>query len=186
MRIIGSGNKSDGKEEDGSPEPLSLEEVSRAYRAPLKRFFAKRVRAGQDPDDLVQEVFARLAARAGEGAEEMHNPQAFLFQIASNLLRDQARREQTRRSATDALRHADEGIFEEITPERVLQGREGVQALQRALNELPERTRSIFVLHRFEEFRYAEIAQRLGISTSLVEKHMMDAIRHLNFRLRQP
>lgn len=168
---------------DPAAESLSLEQVIQLYRAPLRRFFAKRVRAGQDADDLVQEVFARLAARAD--GPEVRNPQAFLFQIASNLLRDHGRREQTRRAATDEIRHQDEGSFEEITPERVLQGRESVHALQRALNELPERTRTIFVLHRFEEFRYSEIAQRLGISVSLVEKHMMDAIRHLNLRLRQ-
>jgi RNA polymerase sigma factor (sigma-70 family) len=161
----------------------SLDALAERWRTPLRRFFAKRVRPGQDPDDLTQEVFARLAAR--EGQPEVENPEAFLFQIAQNLLRDEARRESTRRAGAETLLHHGEANFEELSPERVLRGKEHVKALAAALNELPERTRAIFVLHRFEELKYSEIAARLGISTSLVEKSMMDAIRHLHFKLRQ-
>lgn len=53
-----------------------------------------------------------------------------------------------------------------------------------ALNELPERTRRVFVLVRFEEMSYKLVAQRLGVSVSAVEKHVMKALRHLNARLR--
>jgi RNA polymerase sigma-70 factor (ECF subfamily) len=79
-----------------------------------------------------------------------------------------------------------ENAFEELSPERVLLGKEKVVALKNALNELPERTRNVFLLHRFEEFKYREIAQQLGISMSSVEKHMMDAIKHLAHRLGPP
>ena len=52
-----------------------------------------------------------------------------------------------------------------------------------ALQELPERARTIFVLNRFEELSAAEIARRLGVSVSTVEKDMMRAIAHLKARL---
>lgn len=45
--------------------------------------------------------------------------------------------------------------------------------MERALLELPERTRVVFALNRYEEFTYQEIAMRLGVSVSAVEKHMM-------------
>jgi RNA polymerase sigma factor (sigma-70 family) len=162
--------------------PLDQDESFLRYRSALRRFFSKRVRPGQDVEDLVQDVFSRLASR--RSSEAIDSPDAYIFQIASNLLRDEARREGTRRVATDSMRHLDEGDFEARSPERVLQGKEQVLALEKALKELPERTRAIFVLSRFEELSYAEIGERLSVSKSLVEKCMMDAIRHLHYRLR--
>lgn len=151
------------------------------FRGPLTRFFQKRAFDRQESEDLVQEVFLRLSARSD--SLEIDNPEAYVFQVAANLLRDRARRDMTRAAAMKDLARNSENDFEEISPERVLQGRDRVEALKRALAELPERTRTIFLLHRFEEFRYSEISARLGISTSSVEKHMMDAIRHVAARV---
>ena len=64
-------------------------------------------------------------------------------------------------------------------------GKRKVEELNRALMELPERTRAIFLLHRFEGHKYSEMARQFGVSTSSVEKHMMEAIRHLKARRRQ-
>jgi len=49
---------------------------------------------------------------------------------------------------------------------------------------LPERTRDIFILFRVEKMRQAEIAKRLGVSVSAVEKHVIRAAAHLARRLR--
>jgi RNA polymerase sigma-70 factor (ECF subfamily) len=181
-RIGDRSNPGDGAQaEAGSAGASSIHVLVERYRGPLRRFFLKRSHSPDDADDLVQEAFSRMAMRGP--SEDVQNQEAFLFQIASNLLRDKARRERTRREADETLRHDTAGKIEEISPERVYLAKERVLAVQNALNELPERTRTIFVLHRFEEFRYREISVRLGISVSLVEKHMMDAIRHLNHRL---
>lgn len=48
-----------------------------------------------------------------------------------------------------------------------------------ALDALPERTRSIFLLHRIDGYSYPEIADQLGVSRKAVEKHMTRAIKHL-------
>ena len=58
-------------------------------------------------------------------------------------------------------------------------GRQRLALLTRALSDLPDKTSAIFRLHKFEGLSYAEVAARLGISRSSVEKHMMDALRHL-------
>jgi RNA polymerase sigma-70 factor (ECF subfamily) len=49
--------------------------------------------------------------------------------------------------------------------------------------ELPARTRDVFVLRRLEGLPYNEIAKRLGLSVSAVEKHMLRATRHLVARV---
>ncbi len=168
-------------------DPMAGDDVEKlfsAFQAPLERYFRKRVRKKEEVDDLIQEVFCRLVARTEN--TRMEKPEAYIFQIAANLLRDKARKEITQRVSTKQLFDQNENNFEEISPERVLLGKQNLGALKNALNELPERTRVIILLHRYEELKYREIASRLGISMSSVEKHMMDAIKHLAYRLGRP
>lgn len=164
------------------PQATLLVDLSRRYRSALWGFFEKRVRERSDLEDLVQEVFARLARRSDLGAIEQI--EGYLFQTAANLLRDRARRLAVRGGDPESFEEPAEQ-HEDITPERVLQGKETLERVILALHELPERTRAVFILHRFEELRYQEIARRLGISMSTVEKHMMKAIAHITRRLGQ-
>lgn len=166
---------------DGQVSDRDLAELFSQFRVPLEKYFRKRVYNQNEVEDLVQDVFYRLTSRSDQA--QLERPEAFIFQIAANLLRDKARREATKRAFTKQLSDQNQNAFEELSPERVLLGKEKVVALKNALNELPERTRNVFLLHRFEEFKYREIAQQLGISMSSVEKHMMDAIKHLAHRL---
>ncbi len=170
-----------GNDFDGQVSHSDLAELFSQFRVPLEKYFRKRVYNQNEVEDLVQDVFYRLTSRSDQA--QLERPEAFIFQIAANLLRDKARREATKRAFTKQLSDQNQNAFEELSPERVLLGKEKVVALKNALNELPERTRNVFLLHRFEEFKYREIAQQLGISMSSVEKHMMDAIKHLAHRL---
>jgi RNA polymerase sigma-70 factor (ECF subfamily) len=158
-----------------------LSTVVSDYTAPLERFFRRRVPVRAEVDDLVQEVFLRLARQ--DNMEAIDNPQAYVFQIAANILRDRGRRNATR------LAHEHEPFEEDIhsgnvlSPERELIARQNVTLLKAALFKLPQRTQEIFVLHKFEGMRYSEVAARLGISLSAVEKHMMKAMQALSRRL---
>jgi len=156
-----------------------VDDAARRFRAPLRRYFGARVRPGVDVDDLVQEVFLRLARRADDA--ELHAIEGYVFAVANSVLNDNHRR--TARRLPAGL-GASEGLGtraepEERSPERILLGLEELDAVERALLELPERTRIVFALNRYEEFTYREIASALGVSTSAVEKHMMRALAHL-------
>ncbi len=147
-------------------------------RQGLARYFRNRVPDPAEVDDLVQEVFARIAARDSE--EPIEHLSGFVFQIAANVLADRGRRRFARKAdahvAFDAERHGDE----DFDPYRILAGKETLQAATQALLALPHRTRTIFVLHRLEGRKAREIAQQLGISVSAVEKHMVRAMQHLS------
>ena len=69
-------------------------------------------------------------------------------------------------------------------PEEITAGRERLDCLRAAIQELPERTRQIFVLHRLEELTYDQVADRLGISESSVQKHLAKALQHVMRRLK--
>lgn len=145
--------------------------------AALRSFFGRRLRNPVDVDDAVQDVWLR--SRRHLDAGQIDNVPAYLFQTAQSVLTDRARRAATRHEARheplEDLHHP----VEWITPERVLMGAEAVERIIARLGDLPERTRDIFMLHRFENIGYGEIAMRMNISVSAVEKHIMKALKAL-------
>jgi RNA polymerase sigma-70 factor (ECF subfamily) len=147
----------------------------------LRGFFVRRVPNGSDVDDLVQDVFVRIAGR--DSGEPIENLGAYVLRTAVTVLADRGRRSLARRVDLHVPFEAELHGGEEISPERVLSGRQELNAATAALLSLPERTRAIFVLRRLEGLRHRDIAQHLGISVSAVEKHMVKAIRHLSNEL---
>lgn len=152
------------------------------YEGPLRAYFAKRVDRREDVDDLFQELMSRLWSFDGERVIE--NPDGYIFQAAANLLKERYRKAGTRNSAVAEIPFF-QTASEEITPERILQGKEELRLLEQALAELPPRTRTVFLLHRYEGFKYREIAERIGVSVSAVEKHIAAAMRHIADRMRR-
>lgn len=153
------------------------------YRASLTRFFSRRVPDAAEVDDMVQDVFERLLKRGRVAELELQQIGGYVFSIASSVIADRLRRRQVRHAGEhdpfDSRKHGDV----DFSPEDVLLGRERLARASAALLELPERTRTIFVLRRLEGMKYLDIAARLSISRSAVEKHMERAIAHLNARL---
>ena len=70
--------------------------------------------------------------------------------------------------------------FEELDP---FSCEELEQKIQAAINELPEKCREVFLLSRFENLKYKEIAEKLNISIKTVEAQMSKALQHLRIRL---
>lgn len=156
------------------PLPSQLDLL--AYGPGLRRYFRRRAPAGQ-VDDLVQEVFTRLLSLRDPKA--VQDLERYVFVVAASVLSRQHRR----RPPWQALDNIqDVGPSDEVTPERSLIGKQGVETILAVLNGLPARTRHVFLLHRFEEMTYQRIAQELGVSVSAVEKHMMAALKALFLR----
>lgn len=155
-------------------------------------FFMRRQFTRPEAEDLTQEVFLRMVGR--DGAEAPENPDVYVFQVAANLLRDRARRSLTHRAdghtSLDDITAAGladhPGLVEDRGPERVLLAQESLAEALRALDELSERTRHIYILHRLEKMRHKEIAALLGLSVSAVEKHIIRAVAHLAERCGRP
>lgn len=161
-----------------------IDSLSRRFRAPLRRFFEKRIgRRRSEIDDLVQEVFLRLTG--GGKIESVAQPEAYLFRTAANVLNDRFRR-LTARSA-EAHEPYDEAVHgsarETLSPERTLLGKQAIEQLVAALYELPERTRAVWALYHLEDLTHIEISKRLGITVSTIEKHIERASAHLLKRL---
>ncbi|WP_374471682.1 RNA polymerase sigma factor [Phenylobacterium sp.] len=173
----GEGAAARGRAPGGMTGP-AVAEQARPLRRALARYFASRIPDGAEVDDLVQEVFARLAARDSEAP--IAHLSAFVFQLAANVLADRGRRRFARHADAHVPFEPERHAEPDIDPHRILAARQDLEAATRALLQLPERTRTIFLLHRLEGRRAKEIAAQLGISVSAVEKHMMRALQHLS------
>ena len=157
-----------------------VEELSARYRTALIAYFRRRAPDKADAEDLAQEVFVRIIRRGG--LDEVENPEAFLFQAAANLIRDMGRKTVVRRQYL-AEEYATGQKAEVIAPDRVYEGREQLNSLLGVLEELTEKTRDVFLLHRLERMKYHEIADLYGSSVSAVEKHVMKALAHIAKRV---
>jgi len=160
------------------PEHAFLEALAQRYRGALNRFFDRRApQMGSDTEDLTQEVFVRLATR--KSSEPIEQLDGYIFQTASSVLTDRVRRLAVRKAERHVAYEESEHAVEDFSPERVLVAREQVAMVRIVLERLPDRVRAAFVLHRFEELGYAEIAKRLGVSVSSIEKYISQALREL-------
>lgn len=167
------GREAEGTEGQSLP-PEQLDAHARRYRGALLSYFSRRLQNVSYAEDLTQEVFVRLARH--RQVDNITHMEAYLFQTASNLLRDHARREVTQRQG-DHL-SLDEAGYEGEAPseENVYEGREALEAFIATLVEMPPRRREVFLMHRFMGMSYSAIATQLGISVGGVEKHMTKAL----------
>ena len=176
-------------------EPIAdigeAERLAARFRRPLLSFFLRRLHNREEAEDLTQEVFLRILRR--EDTVPVDNPEIYIFRIAANLLRDRARKAATHRTAdhasidAPAAQFADSGILspalvEDRGPERVLLSQESLTEVMRALDELGDRTRDIFMLFRLERMKHRDIAALYGMTVSAVEKHIAKAGVHLSRR----
>ncbi|THD79300.1 MAG: RNA polymerase sigma factor [Phenylobacterium sp.] len=155
----------------------TLTQDAGSVRSWLARWFARRVRDQAEVEDMVQDVFARIAAR--DSTEPVEHLGGYVLKTAWSVMADRARRRASHMMAQHVPLNDELHGDEEIDPERVLIGKEDLRAATAALLSLPERTRTVFILRRLEGCRQKEIAMRLGISVSAVEKHLVRAIQHL-------
>lgn len=149
----------------------------RSFGGPLRAFLARHTRSIHDAEDLAQEVFLRLW-RLGTHSEIRHQ-KALVFKTANNLLRDRSRRTHTRmmRNAVSALDLELPDLGTE--PSCLLESSQTLGIFLSTLAELRPSTRTAFLLYRFEAYSHAQVAARMGVSVSMVEKHVSYAMTAL-------
>lgn len=151
------------------------------YGPALRTYFRKKV-GPAEADDLVQEVFVNLQDRGR--VDDIEHVNRYLFRVAANML--------TRRSQVKAWDWADHAgieeleLFDELSPERTLIAKQDLSRLMEALRRLPPRVEEAFVLHRFEDMTYREIAQRMGIKPKSVEALIMRALERIALVVEDP
>jgi RNA polymerase sigma-70 factor (ECF subfamily) len=157
-----------------------LERLSRKFRPALVAFFSRRVSSHAEAEDMTQEVFIRLAQT---DTENLDSTEAFIFRIATNLLRDRSRRDRVRDAYRQSVEQEDTGEVDPLDPHRIAAARETIGKLWAAIQALPEPTQQIFILYRVENMDKQTIADNFGYNVRTVEKHISRALVFLARRV---
>jgi len=144
----------------------------------LQKLLRHKGRTADESDDIIQEAFLRL--QTYRQAREVREPEAFLVRAALNLSVDALRRRVRRGVHVTADSEMLPLIDPQPRPDEVLASQQRLQHLRAGLAALAPRTREVTLLHRIEGFSHAQIAARLGITVSAVEKHIAKAALFLS------
>ncbi|WP_026872336.1 sigma-70 family RNA polymerase sigma factor [Inquilinus limosus] len=155
--------------------------LTRHYQE-LLRHLTRRLGSASAAADVAQDTWLRL--RRAEAVPELQNPEAYLFRIADNLARDRLRGDAARARTLLPAELGEDRPSDAPGADAVLDHRQRLKLLERAVAELSPKCREVFLLHKFDGLSHGEIAARLGISRSMVEKHVMKALAHCRDRMR--
>ena len=161
----------------------AFEQIYAELQPILRRFLVARLGNEADADDVLQDTFIKYQQTAQN--EVIENPKTFAFRIARNLSVDLIRknsRAKARESAYSSVkvdRSGEDLIDPTPTAEQNVAGRQEIERVLAAVEELSPKVRQAFVLHRIDGHPYADVARIMGLSKSTVEKHMIKALRRL-------
>jgi RNA polymerase sigma factor (sigma-70 family) len=146
------------------------------HKAALRSFFSRRG-ANEDAEDLVQETYLRLLHANQRAGDRIDNQEAYLYTVALNLAREQASKRRILpvqgMDFEDAIARipSNDGLVEED-----MQRSQCRKLLDDALHKLPVHTRSVLEMQYRDDLSYQQIAERLGVSTHMVKKHVVSGL----------
>ncbi|MFJ2482021.1 sigma-70 family RNA polymerase sigma factor [Pseudomonas sp. NPDC087598] len=152
------------------------------YYRELVCFLNAKLGNRQVAEDVVHDAYLRVLERSSDTPIEQ--PRAFLYRTALNLVIDDHRRNALRQVEPLEVLDNEERYFAQ-SPHCPLDHGQRLEMLQRALAELSVACRESFLLRKIEGLSHVEIASQLGISKALVEKHIVNAMKHCRLRIKQ-
>jgi RNA polymerase sigma factor (sigma-70 family) len=148
----------------------------------LQAFVSRKCGSSTLAAEVVQEMYLRL--RRLVAVTPVEEPRAYLFRMAAHLAIDHLRAQE--RHLQRHMGPPPEDIPSPApSPEAIAESRQQIELLRRAVLELPQRCREVFLLHKGLGKSYSAIAAELGISVRTVEHHHAKAILHCRKRLRE-
>ena len=146
----------------------------------LKMRLTRRSGSAEVANEALQDTFLRLNLATSIGP--VRNPHAYLFRVAMSVVsnRGVAERRHPTVSEIDALINI---VDDSPDPERIIEARSEIGALQRVIKELPVRRREIMMAVFVEEVPLPKIARRFGISVRTVQVELKQALMHCAIRI---
>ncbi len=144
--------------------------------------YAMRLTGNQaEAEDIVQEAYARLFALTDW--PRIEHPPAFAMRIIHNIAVERFRRADVVRINQAVRLELFDPADESPSPERAAIARAELKQVAAALNRLPDRCRDVVRMRRIDGLSPGQIAEKLSISVSTVEKHLAKGLRLLTEKL---
>ena len=173
-------------------DEAAFAQLVRRWEGPIQRLCERMTGDAHAAEDLAQETFVRVFARRKDYQAE-GKFSTWLWRIALNLCYDELRRRQRRETNTFESEGGEPlAVLEALTtaesaPDKLLAERERSWLVRRALDQLPEIYRAVLVLRHYEDLKFREIADVLGVPEGTVKSRMTEALaqfgRLMNARL---
>ena len=138
----------------------------------LQRLLA-RLRNRAEAEDVASETFLRIL-HAGSLAA-IREPRAYLTTVAKSILLQQWRRRDIEQAYFDTLAQLPDAV--QPSPEERAVLLESLERLSRALDTLSPKARAAFLMSQLDGLTYAEIAEKVGVSASMVRQYMAQGLR---------
>lgn len=145
----------------------------------LRAFVRRRRGNGADVEDVVQEVFSRLASLEGIEERIEGSGRNYLFTMANNYIVDLERKEVLQRDYDEERIHRNEGGVDEAGPERIVTAKRELDALKKSIQNLKPDWRRAFVLNRFHFMSYRQVSEKMGITVKQAENYILRALAQL-------
>lgn len=145
------------------------------YEDSLVRYLTRSWHHRDDIHDLRQEAYVRVYEAAAQ--ERPRAPKSFLFTTARNLMTDRLRKSRVVSIEAKADLESLNIHMDEVTPEHHAMARDELRTLSRVFEQLTPRCREVVWMRRVEDLSQREVATRLGIAETVVEKQIAKAMR---------
>lgn len=136
----------------------------------LKRYLARWLKRPEDIEDVIQESFLKVLEAGSKG--EIHYSNAYLYRTAHNVALNMLSKK-----SYHVMEYMEDFVDETVLPnetsiETAVAGQQRFEQFCQAAAQLPEQCRKVLILRKVYGFSQQEVAERLGISISTVEKHL--------------
>nr|WP_171502996.1 sigma-70 family RNA polymerase sigma factor [Acinetobacter haemolyticus] len=155
--------------------PILVDELYRNHSGWLHHWLRKKIGSSEQAADLVQDTFIKILQTRDEllGVKE---PKAYLTSIAKNLLIDQVRRKRIEQAYLDGLSEMEYMLDAVVSPEEQVQIIQAIHQLCKALEAVSEKAQQAFILHYLEGYTHKETAEKLGVSTKMIQKYLASCL----------
>jgi RNA polymerase sigma factor (sigma-70 family) len=146
----------------------------------LKSRLTRRLGSAELAGEALQDTFLRLSDAPEMGP--IKSPQAYLFRVAMSVAANRRRLENRRMTQSEIeafVNFADDAP----DPARIIEARSEIEALKRAMMELPARRRQILIAACIDETPYYNIARRFGVTVRTIQVELKQALTHCALRL---
>ena len=154
-------------------------------RATLTTWVSRYAKSYEDAEEITQEAYARVFTALRDKNIEDHTPVALLYTTATNIALSRIRHNQVIVKTTLAVTVSEELRTASRSTEHKVDDRQKMQQLLLAVNKLPPKCRSVFLLRMIDGLSQVAIAEELGISVSTVEKHLSRGLKLCRSEIQQ-
>jgi len=167
-----------------------ISEIIAEERSRLRNFIRRRVPDPRDAEDILQDVFYELV-EANRLLMPIQHVTGWLFRVARNRITDLFRKKKPESFSDAAVADEDGEVLRiedllpspDAGPEALYVRSVLLDALELAIDELPEEQRDVFVAHELEGRSFKEMAAATGVSVNTLLSRKRYAVRHLRERL---